>query len=39
MVFFQGYTAFLNPFSAEDVVINYVLLPVFVGFVVFLEGV
>jgi amino acid transporter len=34
LIFFQGYTAFLNPFSAEDFVINYILLPVFVGFVV-----
>ncbi|KAL2818659.1 amino acid permease/ SLC12A domain-containing protein [Aspergillus granulosus] len=33
LIFFQGYTAFLNPFSAEDFVINYILLPVFVGFV------
>ncbi|KAL9594834.1 MAG: hypothetical protein Q9219_006798 [cf. Caloplaca sp. 3 TL-2023] len=31
LVFFQGYTAFLNPFSAKDFVINYILLPVFVG--------
>ncbi|KAI4121413.1 MAG: hypothetical protein LQ347_006867 [Umbilicaria vellea] len=30
LVFFQGYTAFLNPFSASSFVINYVLLPVFV---------
>ena len=30
LVFFQGYTAFLTPFSASDFVINYVLLPVFV---------
>ncbi|KAM5485565.1 hypothetical protein McanCB56680_001866 [Microsporum canis] len=30
LVFFQGYTAFLNPFSAEDFVINYILLPVFI---------
>lgn len=35
LIFFQGYTAFLNPFSAEDFVINYILLPVFVGFVLF----
>ncbi|EEH43865.2 uncharacterized protein PADG_00154 [Paracoccidioides brasiliensis Pb18] len=35
LLFFQGYPAFLNPFSAEDFVINYILLPVFVGFVVF----
>ncbi|KAL3463603.1 amino acid permease/ SLC12A domain-containing protein [Aspergillus heterothallicus] len=34
LIFFQGYTAFLNPFSADDFVINYILLPVFVGFVV-----
>lgn len=30
LIFFQGYTAFLNPFSASSFVINYVLLPVFV---------
>lgn len=35
LIFFQGYPAFLNPFSAEDFVINYLLLPVFVIFVVF----
>ncbi|KAK2733579.1 hypothetical protein FQN57_002078 [Myotisia sp. PD_48] len=35
LIFFQGYPAFLNPFSAEDFVVNYILLPVFVGFVVF----
>ena len=29
LVFFQGYTAFLNPFSASSFVISYVLLPVF----------
>lgn len=29
LVFFQGYTAFLNPFSSTDFVINYILLPVF----------
>ena len=29
LVFFQGYTAFLNPFSASNFVINYILLPVF----------
>ncbi|KAL8822387.1 MAG: hypothetical protein Q9191_006877 [Dirinaria sp. TL-2023a] len=29
LIFFQGYTAFLNPFSATDLVINYILLPVF----------
>lgn len=28
LIFFQGYTAFLNPFSAKDFVINYILLPV-----------
>ncbi|RLL94353.1 hypothetical protein CFD26_102214 [Aspergillus turcosus] len=33
LVFFQGYTAFLNPFSADDFVINYILLPVFALFV------
>ncbi|KAL8706513.1 MAG: hypothetical protein Q9201_000445 [Fulgogasparrea decipioides] len=30
LILFQGYTAFLNPFSATDFVINYILLPVFV---------
>ena len=30
LVFFQGYTAFLNPFSASSFVINYILLPVFI---------
>ncbi|KAK2808507.1 hypothetical protein FQN50_004716 [Emmonsiellopsis sp. PD_5] len=35
LIFFQGYPAFLNPFSAEDFVVNYILLPVFVGLVVF----
>lgn len=30
LIFFQGYTAFLNPFSASNFVINYILLPVFV---------
>ncbi|KAE8381974.1 amino acid permease-domain-containing protein [Aspergillus bertholletiae] len=34
LVFFQGYTAFLNPFSVDDFVINYILLPVFVMLVV-----
>lgn len=34
LVFFQGYTAFVNPFSAEDFVINYILLPVFALFLV-----
>lgn len=29
LIFFQGYTCFLNPFSAEDFVINYILIPVF----------
>ncbi|KAL9579732.1 MAG: hypothetical protein Q9212_004934 [Teloschistes hypoglaucus] len=29
LVFFQGYTAFLNPFSSTDFVINYILLPAF----------
>ncbi|KAL4932429.1 amino acid permease [Aspergillus undulatus] len=33
LTFFQGYTAFLNPFSADDFVINYILLPVFAIFV------
>ncbi|KAJ5600895.1 Amino acid/polyamine transporter I [Penicillium hetheringtonii] len=35
LVFFQGYTCFLNPFSAQDFVINYILLPVFVLFILF----
>lgn len=30
LVFFQGYTAFLSPFSWREVVVNYILLPVFV---------
>ncbi|KAJ5261139.1 hypothetical protein N7478_011734 [Penicillium angulare] len=34
LVFFQGYTCFLNPFSSTDFVINYILLPVFVLFFV-----
>lgn len=34
LIFFQGYTAFLNPFSVEDFIINYILLPVFVLFAV-----
>ena len=29
LILFQGYTAFLNPFSASNFVINYILLPVF----------
>ena len=29
LIFFQGYPAFLIPFSATDFVINYILLPVF----------
>lgn len=33
LIFFQGYTCFLNPFSSTDFVINYILLPVFVLFV------
>lgn len=33
LVFFQGYTAFLTPFSVDDFVINYILLPVFALFV------
>lgn len=32
LVFFQGYTCFLDPFSAKDFVINYILLPVFALF-------
>ncbi|ORY10076.1 hypothetical protein BCR34DRAFT_674384 [Clohesyomyces aquaticus] len=27
LILFQGYTGFLNPFSAQDFVINYILLP------------
>ncbi|PLB44875.1 hypothetical protein P170DRAFT_513001 [Aspergillus steynii IBT 23096] len=34
LIFFQGYTAFLNPFSVDDFVVNYILLPVFALFVV-----
>lgn len=34
LIFFQGYTCFLNPFSSSDFVINYILLPVFVLFAV-----
>ncbi|KAJ5624829.1 hypothetical protein N7510_001138 [Penicillium lagena] len=34
LIFFQGYTCFLDPFSATDFVINYILLPVFVLFAV-----
>ncbi|KAJ5198609.1 uncharacterized protein N7498_007726 [Penicillium cinerascens] len=34
LVFFQGYTCFLNPFNAQDFVINYILLPVFALFVI-----
>ncbi|KAL1640458.1 hypothetical protein SLS58_006956 [Diplodia intermedia] len=34
LIFFQGYTAFLNPFSAQDFVINYILIPVFILLVV-----
>lgn len=30
LIFFQGYTAFLKPFSPSNFVINYILLPVFV---------
>ncbi|KAL8999527.1 MAG: hypothetical protein Q9169_001615 [Polycauliona sp. 2 TL-2023] len=30
LIFFQGYTAFLNPFDAKSFVISYILLPVFV---------
>ncbi|CAG7924725.1 unnamed protein product [Penicillium olsonii] len=33
LIFFQGYTCFLNPFSSTDFVINYILLPVFLLFV------
>ncbi|PGH10721.1 hypothetical protein AJ79_05312 [Helicocarpus griseus UAMH5409] len=35
LIFFQGYPAFLNPFSVEDFVVNYILLPVFVAFLLF----
>ncbi|KAF2202393.1 amino acid permease [Delitschia confertaspora ATCC 74209] len=31
LILFQGYTAFLRPFSAKDFVINYILIPVFLG--------
>ncbi|KAJ5118333.1 hypothetical protein N7476_010694 [Penicillium atrosanguineum] len=34
LVFFQGYTCFLNPFSAKDFVINYIMLPVFALFII-----
>ncbi|KAJ5960694.1 Amino acid/polyamine transporter I [Penicillium vulpinum] len=34
LIFFQGYTCFLNPFSSTDFVINYILLPVFVLLVI-----
>lgn len=34
LVFFQGYTCFLNPFSATDFVINYIMLPVFALFAI-----
>lgn len=30
LIFFQGYTAFLSPFSASSFVISYVLLPAFI---------
>ncbi|PKY05709.1 hypothetical protein P168DRAFT_309945 [Aspergillus campestris IBT 28561] len=33
LVFFQGYTAFLTPFSVNDFIINYIMLPVFALFV------
>ncbi len=29
LIFFQGYTAFLNPFSVSEFVIGYILLPCF----------
>ncbi|KAI1934701.1 hypothetical protein LOZ12_006124 [Ophidiomyces ophidiicola] len=35
LIFFQGYTAFVGTFKPVDFVINYVLLPIFVIFVVF----
>lgn len=34
LVFFQGYTCFLNPFSATDFVINYIMLPAFALFLI-----
>lgn len=34
LVFFQGYTCFLTPFSVSDFVINYILLVVFALFAV-----
>lgn len=34
LVFFQGYTCFLDPFSATSFVVSYILLPVFALFVV-----
>jgi amino acid transporter len=34
LVFFQGYTCFLKPFSPDDFVINYILLPVFALFII-----
>ncbi|KAJ5119375.1 hypothetical protein N7448_010044 [Penicillium atrosanguineum] len=34
LVLFQGYTCFLNPFSAKDFVINYIMLPVFALFII-----
>lgn len=33
LVFFQGYTCFLTPFSATAFVESYILLPVFAGFI------
>lgn len=33
LIFFQGYTCFLDPFSATSFVTSYVLLPVFALFV------
>lgn len=34
LIFFQGYTAFLNPFSAKNFVISYILLPVFAALLI-----
>ncbi|OJD12904.1 hypothetical protein AJ78_06568 [Emergomyces pasteurianus Ep9510] len=38
LIFFQGYPAFLNHFNAEDFVVNYILVPVFVLFVLAWKG-
>jgi amino acid transporter len=34
LVFFQGYTSFSKPFSKLNLVMNYILIPVFIAFVV-----